>query len=116
MNQRATRPNLGCVIGGLGLVLLCCLLPYLVSSVYSLLGTMLGISAVPTWLWGEWVNQLAGRSDFLYMLLAEGPMCGVGIVALLFVVLGVVLALGRTEVGPDSTGTAEEPEEPPYTL
>jgi hypothetical protein len=113
MNRR--QINLGCVVGALGLVLLCCLLPYLVSSVYSIVGAIVGVSTAPTWLWGEWVNQLAGQNDFLYMLFAEGPICGVGTIALLFVVLGLVLALGggerRVEDEPEVT---EEPLEPPY--
>jgi tetrahydromethanopterin S-methyltransferase subunit D len=86
--------NLGCVIAGLGLVLLCCLLPYAVSSVYSIVGSVLSVSGGPTWLWGEWVNQLAGGSDFLYMVLTEGPVCAVGTIALLFVILGLVLVIG----------------------
>lgn len=95
--------NLGCIIGLGGLLLLCCLLPYLVSSVYSILGAVLQVPTAPTWLWGEWVNRLAEGNDTLYMLLTEGPICGAGMAALLLIVFGLVVVLGL-----GSRGAAEE--------
>jgi len=86
--------NLGCVVAGLGLVLSCCLLPYLISSVYSVVGALVDSTQTPTWLWGELANRLAGESNFLYILLTEAPICGVATVGLLVIVLGVVLLLG----------------------
>jgi len=75
-------------------VLSCCLLPYLISSVYSVVGALVDSSQAPTWLWGELANQLAGESNFLYVLLTEAPICCVGTVGLLVIILGVVLLLG----------------------
>jgi len=95
--------NLGCLVGGLGLVLSCCLLPYLISSVYSVVGAVVDGSQMPTWLWGELANQLAGESNLLYILLTEFPICCVGAIGLLTVILGVVLLLG---------GAGEPPREP----
>jgi hypothetical protein len=98
--------SLGCIIAALGLLLSCFLLPYLVSSVYSVGTALLEPSATPDWLWGSWLITLAGESDALYMLLAEGPICCVGILGLLIVILGLVMAIngmGRTR--------AYEPEE-----
>jgi hypothetical protein len=49
---------------------------------------------------------VVGESDFLYMLMAEGPMCCVGAISLLIVILGLVLmiyGLGQ--------GEEHEPEE-----
>jgi len=106
--------SLGCVVAALGLILSCCLAPYLISSVYSLVGAVLGTPGAPTWLWGEWIDTLASESDLLYMLLTEGPICCVGVVALLIIVLGVVLILGGT--GRPTADEAEEemvsPDEP----
>lgn len=105
--------SLGCVIGGLGIVLAICLLPYLASSVYSIVGSVLGTPA-PVWLWGEAANRLAGESDLLYTFVAEGPICCVGTLTLLIMVLGVVLMVnGRSRPAPE---LFEEPpdEELPY--
>jgi hypothetical protein len=85
--------GLGCIITGLGLLLSLCLLPYLVSSVYSVVSALLQIPAAPNWLWGDWLNTVAGESDALYMLLAEGPICCVGAIGLLIIVLGLVIAI-----------------------
>lgn len=85
--------GLGCIITGLGLLLSLCLLPYLVSSVYSVVSTLLQVSEAPNWLWGDWLNTVAGESDALYMLLAEGPICCVGAIGLLIIVLGLVIAI-----------------------
>jgi hypothetical protein len=86
--------NLGCIVAGLGLVLSCCLLPYLVSSIYSVVGALVDSSQTPTWLWGELANRLAPDSNLLYILLTDAPICGVGTVGLLVIILGVVLLLG----------------------
>jgi hypothetical protein len=92
--------GLGCIILGLGALLSCFLLPYLVSSIYSIGTALLQASTTPEWLWGTWIHALVGESDQLYMLLAEGPICCVGAIGLLIVILGLVLAVGgfgRTE-------------------
>lgn len=85
--------GLGCIILGLGALLSCFLLPYLVSSIYSIVTALLQASATPEWLWGTWIHALVGESDLLYMLLAEGPICCVGAIGLLIVILGLVLAV-----------------------
>lgn len=98
--------GLGCIIVGLGLLLSACLMPYLISSMYALVSTLLQVPAVPDWLWGDWLSTVVGESDFLYMLMAEGPMCCVGAISLLIVILGLVLmiyGLGQ--------GEEHEPEE-----
>jgi hypothetical protein len=92
--------GLGCIILALGALLSCFLLPYLVSSIYSIGTALLQASTTPEWLWGTWIHALVGESDQLYMLLAEGPICCVGAIGLLIVILGLVLALsgpGRSE-------------------
>jgi len=77
---------------------------------------VLNVSGAPTWLWGTWVNQWAGQSDFLYMVLTEGPVCAVGTIALLLVILGVVLAIGNGGQQPlEYAVEDEEPVEEPYT-
>ncbi len=106
--------GLGYAVGCLGLVLMCCLLPYLVSSIYSIVGAVLQVPTAPTWLWGEWVNGLSGQSDLLYMLLTEGPLCCVGVVSLLLVVLGLVLALGSGRRAIEPYDEYEVPPEEPY--
>lgn len=103
--------NLGCVVAGLGLVLSCCLLPYLVSSVYSVVGALIDDAEAPIWLWGELANQLAGESNFLYILLAETPICCVGTIGLLVIILGVVLLLGG--VGEPPSAESQDPEVSP---
>jgi hypothetical protein len=92
--------RLGCILLGLGALLSCFLLPYLVSSVYSIAATLLEASTVPEWLWGTWIHALVGENNTIYMLLAEGPICCVGAIGLLIVILGLVLAvvgIGRPE-------------------
>jgi hypothetical protein len=106
--------NLGCVVAGLGLALSCCLLPYLVSSIYSIVGALVNGSQTPTWLWGELANRLAPKSNLLYILLTDAPICCVGTVGLLVIILGVVLLLGGTG---EQTGASEQdlevsPDEP----
>ena len=89
--------GLGVSIAGLGLILSCCLLPYLISSAYSMVAALFQVPAAPKWLWGDWLNTTIGGSDPLYMLLAEGPICFAGIVGLMIIMVGIVLALGGME-------------------
>jgi hypothetical protein len=98
--------GLGCIITGLGLLLSLCLLPYLVSSVYSVVSALLQVPAAPNWLWGDWLNSVAGESDALYMLLAEGPICCVGTIGLLIIILGLVIAISGS--GPAEVEVEEE--------
>jgi hypothetical protein len=86
--------SLGASIAGLGLVLSCCLLPYVISSVYSIGVDLFQVPVSANWLWGDWLNTTIGVSDPMYMVLAEGPICAAGIVGLMIVVVGVVLAVG----------------------
>jgi hypothetical protein len=85
--------GLGCIILGLGLMLTLCLMPYLISSVYSLVAAILQVPVPANWLWGDWLNTAIGEYELLYMLLAEGPMCCVGTIGLLIVILGLVLMI-----------------------
>jgi hypothetical protein len=89
--------GLGVSIAGLGLILSCCLLPYLISSAYSMAAALFQVQAAPKWLWGDWLNTTIGGNDSLYMLLAEGPICGAGVVGVIIVMVGVVLAIGGME-------------------
>ncbi len=98
----------GCLVGGLGLILSCCLLPYFVSSVYSLVSSVLQVPTASRWLWGDWLNTVVDSDSFLYMPLAEGPICCVGVLALLIVVLGAVMAI--SSVGPKAPPSEEEQE------
>ena len=103
--------GLGCIIAGLGLLLSVCLMPYLVSSVYALASTLFQVPAAPNWLWGDWLNTVVGESEFLYMLMAEGPMCCVGAIGLLIVVLGLVLMINGLGQGEEYEIEAEYAEE-----
>ena len=94
--------SLGCIIAALGLILSCCLLPYLLSSIYAIVTALLNVEGVPDWLWGDWIHSLVGDSPSLYMILAEGPICCVGTLGLLIIVLGLVLAIS-------GSGGPEEP-------
>mgnify|MGYP001819239625 FL=1 len=96
--------GLGCMIAGLGLVLGCCLLPYLLSSIYSIITSLLQVPAAPNWLWGDWIGTITGDSEALYMMLAEGPICCVGAMALLIVVLGLVLVISGIGGGEPTEG------------
>jgi hypothetical protein len=98
--------GLGCIVAGLGLVLSCALLPYLISSIYSIVSSVLQVPTAATWLWGDWLSTLVGSGNALYMLLAEGPMCCVGAVALLIVILGAVMMI--TGLEPGEADDAEE--------
>lgn len=86
--------SLGCILLALGALISCFMLPYLVSSVYSIVTTLLQVSGNPEWLWGMWIRTLVGdESDVLYMLLAEGPICCVGAIGLFILIMGLILAL-----------------------
>ncbi len=90
----------GCIIAWLGLVLSCCLLPYLMSSIYSLISAMFQVQPTSTWLWRGWLRTVVEADNPLYTILAEGPICCAGILALLIVVMGVVMVIssfGRGE-------------------
>ncbi len=91
--------GLGCTIAGLGLLLSCCLAPYLVSSIYSVVTAVLRVPGRPNWLWGDWLHTVVGEHPALYMILAEGPVCCVGALALLVLVLGLVLLVGGLAQG-----------------
>lgn len=93
--------GIGCVFATLGLVLGCLLLPYLISSIYSLVSAVFRVSSASTWLWGDWLSTILGSSHPLYMFLAEGPICCIGTVALLILILGVVLMITATSSGED---------------
>jgi hypothetical protein len=97
--------GLGCIVVGLGLLLSLCLLPYLISSIYTLVSVVFQVPVATTWLWGDWLNSMVGNGE-LYLLLAEGPMCCVGMIALLFVVLGAVVLIG--DLGPREEQYDEE--------
>ena len=88
--------GLGCVVAGLGLMLSCCLLPYLISSIYAIVSSLLQVPTATSWLWGDWINTVVGSNSSLYMILAEGPICCVGTIALLIVILGVVMTISST--------------------
>ncbi|MGQ9599307.1 MAG: hypothetical protein ACUVWZ_07805 [Anaerolineae bacterium] len=95
--------GLGCVIAWLGLILGCCLLPYLISSIYSIVTAVLQVPAVPEWLWGDWLSTIVEVDSPAYMVLAEGPICCVGTIALFILVLGLVLMIsGMVPAGPSS--------------
>jgi hypothetical protein len=90
-----------------------CLLPYLISSVYSLANALWDAGGAANWLWGDWINSLVDGDGALYMLLSEGPMCCVGALALLIIVVGVVSMIsGADEDGElDAEGELEEYED-----
>ena len=98
--------GLGCIIAGLGLILSCCLLPYLISSIYSIASSLLQVPAASTWLWGDWLGSVVGSGDALYMVMAEGPICCVGTIALLIIILGIVIMI--TGTGSEEVYYAEE--------
>jgi hypothetical protein len=94
--------GLGCIVALLGLIMTCCLVPYLFSSIYSIIGSMFNMPVPETWLWGEWLSTLplVSESQALYMVLAEGPLCCVGTIALLIAIMGLVtmiISVGRGE-------------------
>jgi len=93
--------GLGCIIAGLGLMLSCVLLPYIISSVYSILAALLQVPAAPSWLWGDWLNTVVGGNDLVYMVFAEGPVCGAAVITLLIIILGLVLILNNLARSPE---------------
>lgn len=98
--------GLGCIVIGLGLVLGLCIAPYLISSIYAMASTLIQASVPTDWLWGDWLDTVVGQNEILYMLLAEGPICCVGAIALLVVILGLVLMISG--VGQDKDYESEE--------
>ncbi|MFC2037164.1 hypothetical protein ACFLYD_04225 [Chloroflexota bacterium] len=106
--------GLGCIITALGLMLSCCLLPYLISSIYSIVSSLLQVPVASTWLWGDWLSGVFGPNNTVYMILAEGPICCVGMVALLIAILGGVMMIGA--LGPTYEYNGEEEIEPSEEL
>ena len=84
--------SLGCIVALLALVLGCCLLPYLLSSTYSLVTAVLPGEAASSWLWGDWLSTLpvVSESQPLYMIFAEGPICCAGTLVFLLLMVGIV--------------------------
>jgi len=80
----------GAVMLVLGLALSCCLLPYLISSVYSVMSTLLQEQPATQWLWGDWLSSIIPADNPLYRLLVEAPICCGAALALLVAVLGFV--------------------------
>ena len=99
--------GLGCVFAGLGLLLTLCLLPYLVSSVYSVASALLQVPTAPNWLWGDWLNTVFGQDALVYMLFAEGPICCVGAVGLLIIILGIVMVISGLGQGEEDYSEEE---------
>ena len=87
--------GLGCIVTGLGLVLVILLFPYIMSSVYSVANAIWQAGGAATWLWGDWVNTWTNGDGILYMLLSEGPMCCGGGVALLILIVGIVAIISE---------------------
>jgi TRAP-type C4-dicarboxylate transport system permease small subunit len=127
MNQR--RGSLGWIVAGLGLLLCCCLLPYLISSIYSVASTLLQVPAATKWLWGDWLSGAINPNDPLYRLVVEAPICCGGALGLLLTVLGIVWVVnGReseenaaaersestTVAGTEATPESTEAQEAPY--
>ena len=113
MNRR--RDGLGWIVAGLGLLLCICLLPYLISSVYSVASTLLNVPAATRWLWGDWLSTVIAPDGMAYRLVVEAPVCCVGALGLLITVLGIVwLVSGREDGEPgaeEETYGAETPGE-----
>jgi hypothetical protein len=112
MNRR--RGSLGWIVAGLGLVLCCCLLPYLISSVYSVASTLLQVPAATKWLWGDWLSTVINPNDPMYRLVVEAPICCGGAMGLLLTVLGIVSVLNIAErEEEDEVAEAYQPEATP---
>jgi hypothetical protein len=107
-----TRRNgvLGWVVAGLGLLLCCCLVPYLISSVYSVSSTLLQMPAATRWLWGDWLSTVIDPSGAMYRLMVEAPICCGGAVGLLLAVFGIVWVVNGVEG--EEQEAAEETYEP----
>jgi hypothetical protein len=109
MNRR--RGSSGWIVAGLGLLLCICLLPYLISSVYSVASTLFQVDTVTRWLWGDWLSTLLDPNGMAYRLMVEAPVCCGGAVGLLLTVFGGLWLLnGRTEEE-EEIGEALEAEE-----
>jgi hypothetical protein len=93
--------GMGLIVTLLGLALSCCLLPYLISSIYSIVSAALQVPGTPNWLWGDWISSLVDTGTPLYMFLAEGPICCVGTLGLLIVILGIVSMISGMGQGQD---------------
>jgi len=101
MNRR--RDGLGWIVAGLGLLLCICLLPYLISSVYSVASTLLNVPAATRWLWGDWLSTVIAPDGMAYRLVVEAPVCCVGALGLLIAILGIVwLVSGREDGEPEA--------------
>lgn len=97
MNRR--RDGLGWIVAGLGFLLCICLLPYLISSVYSAASTLLKVPAATRWLWGDWLSTILAPDGVAYRLVVEAPVCCGGALGLLITVLGIVWLVGGREDG-----------------
>lgn len=109
MNRR--RGSLGWTVAGLGLLLCICLLPYLVSSVYSVASTLFRVEAATQWLWGDWLSTVLDPGGTAYRLLVEAPVCCGGTIGLLITVLGALWLVGgrgEDELLPDEGPREEE--------
>lgn len=109
MNRRRGSP--GWIVAGLGLLLCICLLPYLISSVYSVTSTLFQVDAATQWLWGDWLSTLLNPTGTAYRLLVEAPVCCGGAIGLLLAILGGLWLLnGRAqeEQAPEVLETQEE--------
>jgi hypothetical protein len=99
--------GLGCIIVGLGSLLGLCLLPHLVSAIYSVFAVLFDLQTASKWLWGDWLSTVV-ENERWYMLLAEGPICCVGVAALIIIILGVVVWSG--EASSDEDESEDEPD------
>jgi len=112
MNRR--RDGLGWIVAGLGLLLCICLLPYLISSVYSVASTLLNVPAATRWLWGDWLSTVIAPDGMAYRLIVEAPVCCVGALGLLIAILGIVwLVSGRVDGEPEAAVETYEADIPP---
>jgi hypothetical protein len=96
-------------------MLLCiCLLPYLISSVYSVASTLLNVPAATRWLWGDWLSTVIAPDGMAYRLVVEAPVCCVGALGLLIAILGIVwLVSGRVDGEPEAAVETYEADIPP---
>ena len=112
MNRR--RDGLGWIVAGLGMLLCICLLPYLISSVYSVASTLLNVPAATRWLWGDWLSTVIAPDGMAYRLIVEAPVCCVGALGLLIAILGIVwLVSGRVDGEPEAAVETYEADIPP---